>query len=101
MATIKKAELMKMLGTFVRVENGVSRNGCGKAPNQFIIEHENGEVFQSYSTLIGARIKGKYYFTNYHDCSNTTSSHCGLWCGCNAKERRKGLAEGYFTLIED
>lgn len=98
--TIKLADLMLMLGKFVKVENAPSRNGYGKAPNQFIIRYENGTIFQSYETLIGAKINGHLYLTNSHDYSNTTSGHCGRWCGFNTKERRKGLTDGTITFIE-
>lgn len=101
MRKIKKAKLFAKLGKFVRVENTDSRNGCGKAPNQFVLTYEKGEVFQSYETLIGVRFNGQYYFSNYHSCSNTTSSHTTRWCGYDAKERRKGLENGEFILIED
>lgn len=99
--TIKEKTLLKKLGKFVSVENTDSRNGRGAAPNQFKITFENGEVFQSYATLIGVHYNGKYYFTGSHDYSNTTSSHCGWWCGYNCRERRKGLEDGTFIKIVD
>ena len=99
--TIHLSDLMHELGAFVRVENAPSRNGYGKAPNQFIIRYEHGTIFQSYETLIGARINGHLYLTSAHDYSNTTSGHCGRWCGYNTKERRERLADGRITYIED
>lgn len=99
--TIKEKTLFKKLGKFVSVENTESRNGCGSAPNQFKIRFENGEVFQSYSTLIGVKFNGEYYFSNAHDYSNTTSSHTTRWCGYDCKERRKGLENGSFIKIVD
>ena len=97
--TICLIDLMHELGKFLRVENAPSRNGCGKAPNQFIVRYENGTVFQSYQTIIGAKINGHLYLTGSHDCSNTTSGYCGRWCGLCVKERRKGLADGTITYI--
>lgn len=97
--TIDKSELMKMLGAFVSVANAPSRNGCNRAPNQFIIQFEHGKVFQSYRTLIGAKIGGKLYLTDDHNYSNTTSRHCGKWCGKNCAERRKGIEDGNIILI--
>ena len=99
--SIKKGELMAKLGNFVSVCNTESRNGYGTAPNQFEIRFENGSVFQSYSSFIGARVCGQLYIGSYHDCSNTTSGHFGRWCGYNCKERRKGLAEGKFIFVEE
>ena len=101
METITAKELFRQLGAFKKVENGPSRNGCGKAPNQFYLYFENGTIFQSYDTIIGARLNGKLYLTASHDCSNTTASHCGWWCGLNTKERRKGLEDGSIIEITD
>lgn len=99
MKTIKKSEVMEKLGKFISVENCASR--CtGTAPNQFELTFENGSVFQSYSSLIGVRIGNQYYFTSDHYYSNTTSGYCGRWCGYNCRERRKGLEDGRFILIQ-
>ena len=101
MVTITRNELMSKLGAFVRVENAPSRNGYGHAPNQFILTFENGQVFQSYATLVGARIDWRYYFMPQHDCSNTTSGHVGRWCGMNTKERRKAIEDGTAFYVTD
>lgn len=88
-------EVSKKLGTFISVENAPSRNGCGDAPNQFLLTFENGTVFQSYSTRIGAMIGGELYIdSRYHDYSNTTSGYVGRWCGYSCSQRRKLLASG-------
>lgn len=99
--TIKKSEIMKRLGGFRAVENTPSRNGYGSAPNQFILTFENGEVFQSYATLIGVKIGRELFLTADHDCSNTTSGYCGRWCGYDCKTRRKMLADGRAVYIEE
>lgn len=99
--SITKQQLMEMLGPFKSVKNAPSRNGYSQAPNQFDIRFQNGVVFQSYNALVGARINGRLYFSGYHDYSNTTSRHTKAWCGYTAEERRKGLEDGTFTLIED
>lgn len=101
MVTIKRNELTEKLGNFVSVQNTESRNGYNYAPNQFEIRFEHGTVFQSYRTMIAVRMNGQLYFTDSHDCSNTTSRHCKSWCGYSAKERREGLQSGKFILIED
>ena len=101
MKTITKKALMAKLGNFVSVENTESRNGYGQAPNQFEIRFENGRVFQSYQSLVAANIHGQLYFSGYHDYSNTTSRHCGQWCGYSTKERRDGLEKERFILIID
>jgi len=102
MTTIKKSELMRELGGFLRVENLESRNGCGSAPNQFELTFEHGYVFQSYRSLVGVKMDdGRIFFSGYHDCSNTTSGYCGRWCGYDCKTRRKMLADGRAVYIEE
>lgn len=101
MRTIKRNELMAKLGAFQSVCNTPSRNGYSVAPNQFELIFENGKVFQSYSSLIAVRYKREWYFTSMHGCSNTTSRHLGNFCGYSLNERRKGLADGTFIMIED
>lgn len=100
MVTISRDILTSALGAFRSVENAPSRNGENTAPNQFIIRFENGEVFQSYRTFIGAKIGGKLYLSNCHDYSNTTSRFCGAWCGMSAKERRKAIADEKVIVVE-
>jgi hypothetical protein len=100
MKTIKMSEVSKLLGAFIRVENAPSRNGYGKAPNQFILHYKNGEVFQSYDSIVGVMIDGYgLYFGVAHDYSNTTSGYVGRWSGFNTKERRQGIESGKFGLI--
>jgi hypothetical protein len=99
--TITMDELTKKLGKFISVENTPSRNGYNNAPNQFEIRFENGRVFQSYSTLIAARVCGELYLTDSHDYSNTTSAHTTRWTGYTTAERRAGLKDGRFINIID
>ena len=99
--TISRKALMKKLGNFISVSNTDSRNGMSKAPNQFELTFENGKAFQSYESLIGVYMNGAYYFTANHTYSNTTSGHCTRWCGYNAAERRKGIANGTFYFVKD
>lgn len=98
--TITRKALTKKLGTFIKVENAPARCGYGKAPNQFILHYEHGTVFQSYESLIGAKIGNDLYLTDHHDFSNTTSGHTSRWCGHYTAERRKGLANGDFIFIK-
>ena len=97
---ISKSDVMRKLGNFVTVRNARSTN-CNNVPNQFILTFENGEVFQSYESLIGAKIGRQLYLTADHEYSNTTSRYCCLWCGLSCAERRAGTAKGEIILIED
>ena len=102
MKTIKKSELMGMLGNFRSVRNTPSRNGESQAPNQFELFFENGRVFQSYRSLVAVNINGQLYFSPEHDYSVTTSSHLARWCGYNAAERRNMLKnEEAIFIYED
>lgn len=101
MTTIKKSELMRELGGFLKVENLTSRNGYGTAPNQFELTFEHGRVFQSYASLVAVEFDGKWYFTRFHDYSYTTSGHCTRWCGYDCKTRRKMLENGSAIFIEE
>ncbi len=92
MATITKTQLTKKLGNLVKVEQLQNKN-------QFRIKYKKGEVFQSYETLIGAKINGTLYLSNAHTHSKTTSKHTTLWCGLDRKEREKGLQNNEITLI--
>ena len=102
--TISKNAVLKKLGNFVRVRNVESRNGSGKAPNQFEIEFENGRVFQSYDALCAVKFnneKSWYFSEYYHDYSKTTSGYLTRYCCRNCTERRKLLRSGEaITIIE-
>ena len=100
MKTITQNEALKMLGNFKRVENAISpRSGRG-IPNQFIHHFENGEMFQSYSSVCGIKLRnGDLFLSDAHDYSVTTSKYMVQWCGLSSKERREGLKNGTITFI--
>ena len=101
MEKAKTSEIKAKLGNFVRV-NPIESPRSGEAVrNQYELVFENGNAFQSYETLIGIRTGGKLYLTDDHTYSTTTSKWCREWCGYNAKERREGLKNGKFILLED
>ena len=100
MKTISKEELMKKLGKFQKVEKMTSNNTYRAVANQYELEFENGYAFQSYDTLIAVLIAGQLYLSPYHDYSTTTSKYANAFCNCNGKERREGLKNGDYILIE-
>lgn len=101
MLEISREKLLEKLGAFIKVENCPSRNGCGEAPNQFILNYANGEILQSYDSLVGARVYGDrtYYFTSLHDYSKTTSAYVTRWSGLNTAQRRKAIENEKAILI--
>ena len=54
--------------------------------NQFVIQMDNGQVFQSYDSTIAIKYKGVIYLTSYFDYSVTTSKYLKVFCGKSAKE---------------
>ena len=99
--TIKKSELLSKLGNIRRVSNLCSPRSYRAVPNQYCLDCENGEAFQSYDTLIAVRIGWDLYLTRDHDCSNTTSKYTKLFTGFDTNERRCGLRNGDFIFIEE
>lgn len=96
---ITKKNLYKELGNFVSAKNALSRNGAGTAPNQFLIEFENGLLFQSYDSIVaGVTRKGKFV-TDKHDYSQTTNRFVGWFLGMTLDERRKAIKNGDLDLL--
>lgn len=58
--------LCKQLGSYTRVRI--------LAMNQMEVVFENGNLLQSYDTVVAARVNGKLYFSLAHDYSRTTSN---------------------------
>lgn len=87
-------ELSKKLGGFKGVENFYNKN-------QFLLRYQHGEIFQSYNTIIGIKIKEQIYLTPSHTYSMTTSKHTTLWCGFDKKERLKQIENGKIILIDN
>lgn len=99
--TITRTELRDKLGNFIRVEGIESPRSYENVRNQYEVIFENGNIFQSYDTLIGARVNGKLYLTDDHNYSTTTAKYCRVWCGYDTKERQERLADGRIGKIID
>lgn len=97
--TYKAKTLKNKLGRFIRVCPVISDRSGEAVRNQYVLEFEHGYAFQSYDTLIGIDVGCKYYFSDMHDYSTTTSKYCGYWCGMNCKERRAALQSGKAGLM--
>ena len=100
MKKYKTSSIKKKLGKFVKVCPIISERSGEAVRNQYEIIFEHGNVFQSYNSLIGIRTGGKLYLTDQHDCSVTTSKWCKEWCGRNTEERRRGLKEERYFLLD-
>lgn len=99
--SITKSELLTQLGGFIRVAPIISPRSGQPVRNQYEVRFEHGSLFQSYGTFIGARVNGKFYLSEHHSCSTTTSKYCTEWCGMNPSQRRKALASGAIGYITD
>ena len=100
METFSTTQLKNQLGSFVMAKPITSNRSGNAVCNQYNLVYENGRIMQSYNSLIGIYIDGKYYFSKKHDYSKTTSTHCSTWCGYGINERRKGLNNGRFGLLD-
>lgn len=70
------------------------------APNQLVIETENGKFFQSYDTII-CRIdeSGNVFLdSEKYDYSKTTAKYRNIFLGEDTKTTEKKIKEGIYKL---
>jgi hypothetical protein len=83
----------------MKVRNMKSTNG-NTVPNQFIINHNGEEFFQSYNSVI-AKIdnEGKIYLDNYYwDYSVTTSKFRNIFLNEKKPVTERKIKDGLYTL---
>ena len=85
------------LGSFESVSQMKGKNGPVK--NQFIIQTDKGIVFQSYHSIIAARVEGKTYLDReMWDYSITTGKYRNAFlCERKAETERK-IKSGQYIL---
>lgn len=85
----------------MKVSNMRSSNG-NKVANQFIITVSNDvEYFQSYSTIIAQRVKGKIYLDgDFWDYSRTTGKYRNIFLNENKPETEKKIKQGVYILTD-
>ena len=72
-----------------------------KVPNQFIINNNGEEYFQSYKSVIVKKSKGKIYLDDYYwDYSVTTGKYRNDFLGEGIAETRKKIASGEYILTD-
>ena len=87
------------LGNFMAVSQMDGMNGPVK--NQFIIQTDKGSVFQSYSTIIAAKVDGKTYLdANSWDYSVTTGKYRNIFLGETKAETEKKIKNGQYILAD-
>lgn len=87
------------LGNFQSVENFQGNNGPVK--NQFLIQTDKGMVFQSYNTVIAAKVDGNVYLDyDKWDYSVTTGKYRNMFLRCDKKETERKIKSGEFILVD-
>ena len=81
------------------------------AANQFVIETDNGYIFQSYDSVIAFADKkeNKVYVTKKWEYSNTTRKHFYIflrdYCGACGQIRKKDIEyefkQGHYELVSE
>ena len=88
----------------MKVQNMKNKNGRS-IPNQFIIDFDYGQVFQSYNSAI-VKITFENGFKiveldeHYWDYSKTTGKYRNLFLGETKKETEKKIASGEYILTD-
>lgn len=87
-------EILVSFGEFEKVEQ--------MGENQFSIHCSKGNVFQSYSTIIGfISDKGKVYLDEQSwDYSKTTSKYRNRWLNMDTSEIKAGIKNGSIILTD-
>ncbi len=84
----------------MRVENMTSTRG-NKVANQFIINDEGAEYFQSYRSIIAKKSQGKIYLDEYYwDYSTTTGKYRNDFLGEGIADTRKKIQSGEYILTD-
>jgi hypothetical protein len=90
-------KMKTLLGNFESLQQMEGNNGPVK--NQFEIYTDKGKIFQSYNTIIAARIEGKVYLDrDKWDYSTTTGKYRNIFLGETKKETERKIKEGIYIL---
>ena len=81
----------------VNVEN--MKGNAGKpVKNQFIIETNEGIFFQSYRTIIAAKINGRIILDPQWEYSTTTGKYRNIFLGESKRETEVKIKSGIYTI---
>ena len=84
----------------MRVENMTSVRG-NKVANQFIINDNGAEYFQSYRSIIAKKSQGKIYLDEYYwDYSTTTGKYRNQFLNEGIADTRKKIQSGEYILTD-
>jgi hypothetical protein len=72
------------------------------AVNQFVITDDDGGLwFQSYSTMIAAKVAGRVYLSLEWDYSRTTGKYRNRFLGCDGEECKRRIKAGVYVVMEE
>lgn len=96
----REGEGMKAeLGNFECVRQMDGNNGPVK--NQFVIQTDKGLVFQSYSTIIAAKVDGRVLLDrDAWDYSVTTGKYRNRFLGEAKRETERKIKDGVYVLVD-
>ena len=98
---MKLLTAMRKLGGFKKVRNMKSFNSRREVPNQFILKFENGEVFQSYESIIAVKFNDGAVFLGEHwNYSRTTQKYRNEFLRENTAETRNKLEIGKYGELD-
>ena len=84
----------------MQVQNMKSPRG-NTVPNQFIINHNGEEFFQSYRVIIAKKGNGKTFLDSYYwDYSVTTGRYRNQFLNEGIKETREKIESGEYILTD-
>jgi hypothetical protein len=82
-----------------KVTNMNSPRTGNPVANQFVIDMDDMEVFQSYRTVIGTKRRGEVILDeDSWDYSLTTGKYRNQWLGLTTKETKDQIADGRIKL---
>ena len=88
-----------LLGNFRSLQQFEGHNG--EVKNQFQIFTDKGTAFQSYSSIIAAKVDGKVYLDeNKWDYSTTTGKYRNQFLRETKKETEKKIKSGEYILTD-
>jgi len=84
----------------VKVSN-MQGNAGNLVKNQFIIQTKDGLYFQSYNSMIAAKINGKVYLDKvYWDYSVTTGKYRNIFLRECKKDTKRKIKSGEYKLAD-
>jgi len=97
-----KNTILEKLGSFKSVVNMKSNNN-NSIPNQFILYFANGEIFQSYNSIIIIKLYDvdTYYLGEDYKYSKTTAKYRNLFLKKDTKEIEEDIKNKKAFVIED